>query len=106
MLYEVITGTHFFQNLTSLRVGYFTVNTLTGQGHWDENYLQKQMIIYQDEWISHRITSYNVCYTKLLRTANAFPEDKERCMASGMDDYISKPFQPEDLISKIKKHLS
>jgi len=39
-------------------------------------------------------------------TANAFPEDKERCMASGMDDYISKPFQPEDLISKIKKHLS
>ncbi len=39
-------------------------------------------------------------------TANAFPEDKERCMASGMDDYISKPFQPEDLISKIKHHLS
>ncbi|WP_430933668.1 response regulator [Saccharicrinis sp. 156] len=39
-------------------------------------------------------------------TANAFPEDKERCMASGMDDYISKPFQPEDLIGKIKHHLS
>ncbi len=39
-------------------------------------------------------------------TANAFPEDKERCLASGMDDYISKPFQPEDLINKIKKHLS
>jgi len=39
-------------------------------------------------------------------TANAFPEDKERCMASGMDDYISKPFQPEDLITKIKQHLA
>jgi len=39
-------------------------------------------------------------------TANAFPEDKEKCMASGMDDYISKPFQPEDLIKKIKMHLS
>lgn len=39
-------------------------------------------------------------------TANAFPEDKEKCMASGMDDYISKPFQPEDLINKIKQHLS
>ncbi|WP_244828503.1 response regulator [Carboxylicivirga sediminis] len=39
-------------------------------------------------------------------TANAFPEDKEKCLASGMDDYISKPFQPEDLIRKIKKHLS
>lgn len=39
-------------------------------------------------------------------TANAFPEDRERCFASGMDDYISKPFQPEDLIGKIKQHLS
>ncbi|TLX74969.1 response regulator [Labilibacter sediminis] len=39
-------------------------------------------------------------------TANAFPEDKERCIASGMDDYISKPFQPEDLINKITHHLS
>jgi len=39
-------------------------------------------------------------------TANAFPEDKEKCFASGMDDYISKPFQPEDLIRKIKQHLS
>jgi CheY-like chemotaxis protein/signal transduction histidine kinase len=39
-------------------------------------------------------------------TANAFPEDKERCMTAGMDDYISKPFQPEDLISKIKQHLA
>ena len=39
-------------------------------------------------------------------TANAFPEDKEKCFASGMDDYISKPFQPEDLIRKMKKHLS
>ncbi|MCU4164536.1 response regulator [Marinilabiliaceae bacterium A049] len=39
-------------------------------------------------------------------TANAFPEDKEKCMSVGMDDYISKPFQPEDLIKKIKQHLS
>ncbi|MFT3740339.1 MAG: response regulator [Breznakibacter sp.] len=38
-------------------------------------------------------------------TANAFPEDKERCIAAGMDDYISKPFQPDELIKKIKKHL-
>jgi CheY-like chemotaxis protein len=39
-------------------------------------------------------------------TANAFPEDKEKCMASGMDDYISKPFQPEELLGKIRRHLS
>ena len=39
-------------------------------------------------------------------TANAFPEDKERCLAVGMDDYISKPFQPEDLLKKIKQYLN
>ena len=39
-------------------------------------------------------------------TANAFPEDKERCFASGMDDYISKPFQPDELIVKIRENLS
>lgn len=38
-------------------------------------------------------------------TANAFPEDKERCLASGMDGYISKPFQPEELLQLIKKLL-
>lgn len=38
-------------------------------------------------------------------TANAMLGDKERCMAAGMDDYISKPFQPYSLIEKIKKHL-
>ncbi|HLW06883.1 MAG TPA: response regulator [Marinilabiliaceae bacterium] len=38
-------------------------------------------------------------------TANAFPEDKERCISAGMDDYISKPFDPEELIKKIKALL-
>ncbi|MDK2841464.1 MAG: hypothetical protein PWQ17_969 [Anaerophaga sp.] len=38
-------------------------------------------------------------------TANAFPEDKERCLSAGMDDYISKPFQPDELLQLIKKHL-
>jgi CheY-like chemotaxis protein len=38
-------------------------------------------------------------------TANAFPEDKEQCLSAGMDDYISKPFQPDELLQLIKKHL-
>lgn len=32
-------GTHFFQNLTSLGTGYFTINPFRGDGSFDEDYL-------------------------------------------------------------------
>ncbi len=30
-------------------------------------------------------------------TANAFSEDRKRCLDGGMDDYLAKPFEPDDL---------
>jgi CheY-like chemotaxis protein len=36
-------------------------------------------------------------------TANAMIGDKEKCIAAGIDDYISKPFQPSALVGMIKK---
>jgi CheY-like chemotaxis protein len=38
-------------------------------------------------------------------TANAMLGDKERCISAGIDDYISKPFQPAALIEIIKKYI-
>jgi CheY-like chemotaxis protein len=34
-------------------------------------------------------------------TANAMPEERERCRAAGMSDYLAKPFRREELITLI-----
>jgi CheY-like chemotaxis protein len=46
-------GTHFFQNLTSFRVGYFTINPFDKEGHYDVSWLDRQNVIFEDQYIRH-----------------------------------------------------
>ena len=46
-------GTHFFQNLTSFKVGYFTLNPFINDGFYDIDFLNNQKTIYEDEFIRH-----------------------------------------------------
>jgi CheY-like chemotaxis protein len=46
-------GTHFFQNLTSFRVGYFTINPYINEGYYDVEYLNSLDVRYEDRYIRH-----------------------------------------------------
>ncbi len=46
-------GTHFFQNLTSFRIGYFTINPFIKDGYYDLDFLNKTEAFYEDEFVRH-----------------------------------------------------
>ena len=46
-------GTHFFQNLTSFGVGYFTINPFKGDGWFDEAFLNAQPAVEETDYLRH-----------------------------------------------------
>jgi hypothetical protein len=46
-------GTHFFQNLTSFGVGYFTINTYTNDGIFQKDILDAMPAIEETEYVRH-----------------------------------------------------
>ena len=46
-------GTHFFQNLTAFRVGYFTMNPFIQDGYYDIDFLKGLTPVYEDKIIRH-----------------------------------------------------
>jgi hypothetical protein len=46
-------GTHFFQNLTSCRVGYFTINPEVGEGFLDWDWLAQQPAFRENACVRH-----------------------------------------------------
>ena len=48
---EPSQGTHFFQNVTSLGVGYLTINPYRGDGHFDSETLDRMEASYEGEFL-------------------------------------------------------
>lgn len=46
-------GTHFFQNLTSFRVAYYTINPFINDGYYDLDFLNNQDAVFEDHFIRH-----------------------------------------------------
>ncbi|MCC8145047.1 MAG: phosphoenolpyruvate synthase [Bacteroidales bacterium] len=50
---EPSQGTHFFQNLTSFGVGYFTINSYIKDGFFDEDFLNSREAVQETQFLRH-----------------------------------------------------
>lgn len=46
-------GTHFFQNLTSFGVGYFTINSYMNDGIYDQEFLNEKEAVFETKYLRH-----------------------------------------------------
>ena len=86
------------------------LNQLQGEGNGIDLILMDcQMPIMDGFDATRHIRSSNEPYANIpiiAVTANALSSDKERCLQCGMNDYLSKPFQLDDIRGKLQDWLT
>ena len=64
-----------------------------------------QMPIMDGYETTRRIKSFNKQLPIIAQTAFAMDEDEKKCLEAGCDDYIKKPVNIEELLTKINKYI-
>ena len=59
----------------------------------------------KEKFASRKLPAF-ACPPIVALTANAFAEDRERCLAAGMDDYLAKPFDAAQLRTMLTRWLT
>lgn len=77
------------------------------QNHYDVVFMDMQMPVMDGLQATQQIrkTMPEDKLTIIAMTANALSGDRERCIAAGMNDYLSKPLSPEKLSNMLEKWL-
>ena len=82
--------------------------TLAQQQHFDLILMDMQMPVMDGETATKAIrNSAGLTHIPIIAmTANVLAQDKERCLAAGMVDFIGKPIEPDQLFATLLKWLS
>ncbi|BAP41017.1 sensor histidine kinase/response regulator [Pseudomonas sp. StFLB209] len=93
---EVIISSHGGEALEQLESGSFDLVLMDCNMPVMDGYEASQQIRRSGRWPDLPIVAL---------TANAMPEERERCRAAGMNDYLAKPFRRADLLSVLDQWL-
>jgi len=63
-------------------------------------------LIQEVSYWKQQIQAMSSQLNQLQSTYNAMTGDRERCLAAGMNGYISKPVQPAHLVTTLEHHLT
>lgn len=89
---EVVVAAHGGEALEQLEQGTFDLVLMDCNMPVMDGYEASRRIRQSGRWPDLPIVAL---------TANAMPEERERCRAAGMNDYLAKPFRREELLALI-----
>ena len=76
------------------------------QANFDVVLMDCQMPVMDGLTATSKIREFNENTPIIALTANAQDSDREACMKAGMNDFVSKPFRPDTLLSSIKNQMA
>jgi len=96
------------------KMGFHTINALNGKEAFEKYTENEVALIFMDVHMpetdgleaTRKIREYEAGKKRtpiIALTADAFSDDKDKCIAEGMDYFLSKPFKPQEIAYVIQR---